>query len=474
MSILSSETAIKKVWMLSIVILSIFIIWTDESIIAKSNKYIGITGIEINASSVPDKNLRKYMLSQDINRDGALSDSELRNVKKVLLSKPVRDFTGISILKYMEYLCYPYHDLLLDYPYYSDHLDLSEMKYLEAVSVRFANEVICRSCPKLGRISMTNCPLKRVDLSGCVSLSDLEIVNGEAGCDYAASCNSIYLSDCRNLKRLSISGTNIDNLDLSGCQKIEYLTLENNNIKKLEMGRNFRLREVLISGSPKLSFVDFVNCKKLKSLAINGTGISHLDISDCTNLRKLKLDHNKLRFLEMGVHPLLKEVYITRNRQLEDIHLEKCYDLQRLDLRKSGVKKLYLSEKIMRNMRSLHIAYTRIKKLRWKSFRKLRSFDCEGSRIQQIDTSSMKELRTLSCGNLNLDRLDVSANRHLKRLMCEHTNISSLDLSNNPKLFKLYFRSTKIHFLDLRGCPLISWDSPDIRINEFCKIRYAE
>ena len=127
---------------------SLFLLTVMSATLIEANSDTSINGV-----TVPDKNLRRYILSYDENQDGSLSDAELKKAKSILISKPIRDFTGISLLKYMECFSYPYKDLIIDYPLRSEKLDLSDMRYLKSLHVgNYVEEIICNNCSKLERI----------------------------------------------------------------------------------------------------------------------------------------------------------------------------------------------------------------------------------------------------------------------------------------------------------------------------------
>lgn len=124
----------------------------------------------------------------------------------------------------------------------------------------------------------------------------------------------------------------------------------------------------------------------LKKLTLSYTKVDHLDLSGCTALESIFIDHCDLKSIILP-------------KSIVDIDVaNNC--LQNID---------NLCD--LRNVRRLVI------------------YD---NNLTAIDVSCLPDLEILSCGNNNLSVLDVSKNRRLKSLYCIGNKIQELDISANP------------------------------------------
>ncbi|MCR4808558.1 MAG: hypothetical protein K5896_01715 [Prevotella sp.] len=169
-------------------------------------------GLAIDEASFPDPELRKAVLSTDAGEDGILTDAEIEDFDLLDVNlKPVKDFTGIELLKNLRWL--------------------------------HANNVVINS------IDLSkNTKLKEVFLVGIYGLT------------------SVTLGNQPDLELLNISGTSVGNIDLTQCPKLEKLYIEQTPIGALDLSGNPELKEIScdevlmpgldLSACPKAGFVD--------------------------------------------------------------------------------------------------------------------------------------------------------------------------------------------------------------------------
>ncbi len=375
---------------------SLFLLTVMSATLIEANSDTSINGV-----TVPDKNLRRYILSYDENQDGSLSDAELKKAKSILISKPIRDFTGISLLKYMECFSYPYKDLIIDYPLRSEKLDLSDMRYLKSLHVgNYVEEIICNNCSKLERIELRWGPIRTLEVKGCTSLERLEIHSWSN--PYPVSFDTLDLSDCHQLRSLYLSYVGIQRLNLSGFVNLENLILKHNNLHVLEMGNHPKLKYVEITGNPKLSRINLNRCPRIEKLDLRKTGISQLQLS--------RQSMNTLQFLHFA-YTKIAEI-----------------DWQSL-----------------KNLRSLDCERTRIRNIDTSAMKKLRTLSCGKLNLRKLDVSSNPNLKHLMCEETKLSSLDLQNNHKLRKLYFGLTNISFLDLRQCPLLYE---GSMKLHCND--------------------------
>ena len=169
-------------------------------------------GMAIDEASFPDPELRKAVLSTDAGEDGILTDAEIEDFDLLDVNlKPVKDFTGIELLKNLRWL--------------------------------HANNVVINSLDL-----SKNTKLKEVFLVGIYGLT------------------SVTLGNQPDLELLNISGTSVGNIDLTQCPKLEKLYIEQTPIGALDLSGNPELKEIScdevlmpgldLSACPKAGFVD--------------------------------------------------------------------------------------------------------------------------------------------------------------------------------------------------------------------------
>lgn len=168
-------------------------------------------------------------------------------------------------------------------------LDLISHNNLEYVDVTLCNlsELhIEASASKIKRLYANANSLSTLDLTGAVSLADLNCSNNPI--------TDLNLTDCHSLLQLSISNINVVDLDASYCTKLTgaYIYglpyVETINFSGCTALQNFNLENL-----PELLSVTADRCTALTQIYIQYTNLPNLDLTDCTLLSWVYIGNNR-------------------------------------------------------------------------------------------------------------------------------------------------------------------------------------
>ena len=214
--------------------------------------------------------------------------------------------------------------------------------------------------------------LTSLTLNGCTSLSELNL-SYDAG-----YLETLDIANCTSLKKFYLSGENlVTSLDFTGCEFIDNIEIMNNS----------NLSSIILPDARDLSCLKINNLSALASLALSGSSIDCLDISNCSLL------------------PL--EGYLDGSISLRSIRLNDRSDLTDLDISSTTLEELYLEN--CGSLTSLNVAEgNRLKKVSLNSNTSLKFLNTDLNAA-----STLEELRIESCsqssdGSIPRDSIDLS------------------------------------------------------------------
>ena len=269
--------------------------------------------------------------------------------------------------------------------------------------------------------------LTSLTLNGCTSLSELNL-SYDAG-----NLETLDIANCTSLKKFYLSGENlVTSLDFTGCEFIDNIEIMNNST----------LSSIILPDARDLSCLKINNLSALASLALSGSSIDCLDISNCSLL------------------PL--EGYLDGSISLRSIRLNDRSDLTDLDISSTTLEELYLEN--CGNLTSINVADGNL-------FRKV----ClrYNSNLKFVNTklnaaSTLEELKIEHCStNLNesipRDSIDLSGYSALKLVSIRDcwnytygasfegcTSLTDLRLQNNYQIENLNISGcTSLRTVDL-------------------------
>ena len=195
----------------------------------------------------------------DADSDGTLSDAEISSVTAInVQGKEITRLNGIEYFTALEDLSF-YHNRVTN-------IDLSKNTALVSLDCRsnYLTRLDVSNSPSLRQLviddmyytlqllNISNTALTRINNSVLVELRTFiarnckkleRFVNGYNG-DRRTMINTIDLSGCISLTRLQISDNNITSLDLTDCTALQYLYCSSNQLAALDLSNNTSLTSV--------------------------------------------------------------------------------------------------------------------------------------------------------------------------------------------------------------------------------------
>ena len=227
-------------------------------------------------------------------------------------------------------------------------------------------------------------------LTGDISFNDLTALE-TIDCSVSYGLTSIEVTDCKALKALKISHSQITTLNIENNVVLQKLDCSCTEISDLDVSHN----------------------PELENLECGETQIKHLDVSKLANLQSLSCNSLEIESLDLS-----------SNKKLEELSFDFCEHISNIDL----------SNNVM--LREVSCAYSSINALDVSKNVALEKLDCYNTNIQSLDVSKNIELQFLRCDSTKLTTLDVTCNTKLEYLSCSCTDILYVDIRKCSKMTK--------------------------------------
>ena len=297
---------------------------------------------EINETTFPDSNFRKWVLSQDYGADGVLTNEELENVISIDISRlEIHDLKGIeyfTALKDLNCMTNKLTTLNLSKNTALEKLDcggnrLTTINLLENRKLRSLKcggisltSLDVSNCTELDTLACSGNPLKTLDVSKNTKLRCLEC--------YSNLLTSLDLSKNTALRRLHCNNNQLTTLDVSKntaltlleCSKnmlttldvttnsaLVYLSCTDNKLTTLSVSGNKSLESIICLGN-QLTSLDVSGCSALKSLGCGNNQLTMLDLSGCSALEGVTCYGNQLTTLDLSENTALTVVSCYKNQ----------------------------------------------------------------------------------------------------------------------------------------------------------------
>lgn len=176
--------------------------------------------------------------------------------------------------------------------------------------------------------------------------------------------SEVELTDCPQLKRLTLKYQQLSSIDLSKASNLEELYLDGNEkLEQVGLTGLSSLRWLNVSNLPKLKTLDLAQtpglthllayntqcanmpveiCTNLEVLDLTNTGSSQLKVADLTRLKRLLLTSNNLKKIETAKLTALTELQVDKN-QLTELVLH-APNLETLNVTSNQLTALDLSQ----------------------------------------------------------------------------------------------------------------------------------
>ncbi len=386
--------------------------------------------VRINKTNFPDALLREKLKYKDYNKDGKLSDKEIRKIKKIDL-RAEKDgkywkinLKGISRLTSLK-------NLSLAALVIENRAEMEQLKSLQKLYFYQYQDVGIFDLGRMGNVT---------DFSlGSQSVQEVVLKNNK-------KLKKLYLgfASTKNLKEVDLcENPNLEELELRG-EFMEKIKMQNHGkLKKMELRTS--QEAVQIKRLPKLVELRVVDSSKMKKLAVQDCpSLGILWIQSCPFLQDLRF---------AGVDKLWK---VTLDSPYDDdIDIKKLDFSELPGLRVLQVSSADLEELLLPrsgNLVSLYLDPTHLKKLDLSKVPKLSWLSLKGSDIDRLDLTKVPQLEVLEIWRQKkVKKLDFSRLKKLKELHISHMDrVKKLNLPNPKRLKELSIYGckslTKINF----------------------------
>ncbi len=306
--------------------------------------------------------------------------------------------------------------------------------------------------PALTSITLEDCTrIKDLDLSSI--LSPDSVITLEAW--RCPALESINVKGCVSLDVLEgVDCPKLNAVNLEGCVSLKTLALNNTNISELNLSSCPELVYLDVTECPNLEKLNgLTNCTKLDSFRAGYTKINELDISGMSGLRKIFANEMPLTSLNASGCPELQDLSFANASSLKSLNISGCKLIRRLDLSGSSVE--YLDVSGSENLGRLDISgCVNLSSLKINNCSSLKTLNVMGTQISELDLTGCASLDTfIADGCTSLDFADFNGCESLRTISINGTGTTSLDLSGMTRLESLNAGScSSLTSLDLRGC----------------------
>ena len=190
-------------------------------------------------------------------------------------------------------------------------------------------------------------------------------------------------------------------------EDLEKLDCHGIGLTTLNVGKNFKLKELDCSGNQLKKSVDILS----------------------SGLKKLNCSNNKLTYMNLGIlYGLNLEEVNCSNNKITNIVMDSVGELIKFDCSNNDLMTLDVSQCL-----------------------KLEELNCSGNQLMELDVGHQTQLTQLDCSNNKLTELNVKQNGGLISLICNDNQLTTLDLSHNHSLSKLNCAKNRLACLDVTG-----------------------
>lgn len=420
--------------------------------------------------SIPGFQFRQALLNHfpviDLNRNQEIEVSEAIQVQVLnITDQNVRDITGIKSFVNLKTLNASSNKISI--------VDLADMNNLETVNITApdanngaAFSIDLSNCTKLISFYSDFNATRSINLKNCSALETL-VINTNT------YLNAIDLSDCVNLKYLSVNNTDLASLNVSTNRKLTYLSCSQLNFLGsstfngiLNLSNNLLLEEFNCFFN-RFTNLDFSSNTKLKRLNCANNKLLNLDLSTNSDLEKLECENNSLTGLNLSNCPKLKELSCSDNK-LTTLNTASLVLLENLNCKNNLISSLNLSSNTL--LFQIEAQNNKISSINFSSNPVLRNLWLNDNVLTTLDLSSNLGLYWLDITNNKVINLDLRTNTILGILRCSNNLIDEIQFSNttyqslgivvcNDNFLKKIdlSQAVSLHFFECQNNPLLRY-----------------
>lgn len=245
--------------------------------------------------------------------------------------------------------------------------------------------------------------------------------------------------DASKIDVIVMDGAYITDIDMTACSNLEILSLEHNALRSLDLTPFTKLMAIYLTDNP------FTAETPLK-IGVPKPDLQILEIDI--------IDHLDQSF-NISDYPAMVSFDAYHNLDLHKLDPSGCPNLRALSLEMTDIESVDVSNNL--NLTNLNIAETRITDIDLSKNTQLRYFIAShssgtintGVKLNSIDLSHNPYLMFLSLTGNDLTSIDLSKNTYLQTLLLNRNKLTSIDLSNNPNLYSVNLMLNDMDFATL-------------------------
>ena len=190
-------------------------------------------------------------------------------------------------------------------------------------------------------------------------------------------------------------------------EDLEKLDCHGIGLTTLNVGKNFKLKELDCSGNQLKKSVDILS----------------------SGLKKLNCSNNKLTYMNLGIlYGLNLEEVNCSNNNITKIVMDSVGELIKFDCSNNELTALDVSR--CYQLKQLNCSVNQLVELDVKNQTNLTLLDCHHNELTELNVSQNQNLASLTCDGNQLTTLDLSNNNSLSHLSCAENRLACVDFSN--------------------------------------------
>ena len=389
---------------------------TESEIETKENEKISKEDLDKIQVLIPDyKNTLKSLQGVEY----------LSNLKAVLPNVIATDTIDFSYNKKLEVFYFNKYDVCGYYGFYSKEKWIKNIifspqnKIKHIAGVSWGGNLDLSSLKSLEIFDMECSQIDKIVIPKSIKKLNLRL----------NQISNIDLTNLSNLEELDLVGNFISKIDLTNLKKLKNIKLDLGFLtKNINFSNNPNLEYIELSGNIPLVLknrtIDFTNNIKLKTLIIKDNNLETLNLEKNINLEKIDLTNNNLTNLKLN-NEKLEYLNLSNNKNFKNINVTKLPKLKYINLDNT---KLKMDSIDFSNNPLLEEVYINDG---YDNFIKIDSLDFSNN-------PNLKKLKVKA----KLKKLNIEKNVNLNELGINYNNITELKAPNH--LYK-----TTYQFLDI-------------------------
>ena len=190
-------------------------------------------------------------------------------------------------------------------------------------------------------------------------------------------------------------------------EDLEKLDCHGIGLTTLNVGKNFKLKELDCSGNQLKKSVDILS----------------------SGLKKLNCSNNKLTYMNLGIlYGLNLEEVNCSNNKITKIVMDSVGELVKFDCSNNELTALDVSR--CYQLKQLNCSVNQLVELDVKNQTNLTLLDCHHNELIELNVSRNQNLASLTCDGNQLTTLDLSKNNSLSHLSCAENRLACVDFSH--------------------------------------------